>query len=199
MTPTLDTVLNIVVRFTSLTHLLNNDNNTDTGDIKLIKHSPYFSETDFQRLQFGKGRLRIMSLNSQSINAKFDELRLFKNRINKVEEIGVVCLQETWTSENEDIRLFQLPNYKLFHKGKKCCNHGGLFMYVHERFDVEPLDLAFVCTKWEGHCVKISQTEPYIRLSNIWTQILTENGVFHISKPIPRLFELFPQHSCQVV
>ena len=119
--------------------------------------------TDFQRLQFGKGRLSIMSLNSQSINAKFDELRLFINRINTVEEIGVVCLQETWTSENEDIRLFQLPNYKLFHKGKKCCNHGGLFMYVHERFDVEPLDLAFACTKWEGHCVKITQTEPYIK------------------------------------
>ena len=31
------------------------------------------------------------------------------------------------------------------------------------------------------------------------TQISTENGVFHISKPIPRSFELFPQHSCQVV
>ena len=104
-----------------------------------------------------------MSLNSQSINAKFDELRLFINRINKVEEIGVVCLQETWTSEKKDIRLFQLPNYKLFHKGKKCCNQGGLFMYVHERFEVEPLDLAFLCTKWEGHCVKISQTEPYIK------------------------------------
>ena len=82
-------------KFTSLTHLLNNDNNTDTGDIELIKHSPYFSETDFQRLQFGKGRLSIMSLNSQSINAKLDEIRLFINRINKVEEIGVVCLQET--------------------------------------------------------------------------------------------------------
>ena len=25
-----------------------------------------------------------------------------------------------------------------------------------------------------------------------------ENGVFHISKPMPRSFELFPQHSCQV-
>ena len=55
-----------------------------------------------------------------------------------------------------------MPNYKLFHKGKKCCNHAGLFMYVYKKFDVEPLDLAFVCTKWEGHCVKISQTEPYI-------------------------------------
>ena len=60
-----------------------------------------------------------MSLNCQSINAKFDEFRLFMNGINTVEEIGVVCLQETWTSETEDINLFHIPNYKLFHKGKK--------------------------------------------------------------------------------
>ena len=29
-------------KFTSLTHLLNNDNNTDTGDLELMKHSLYF-------------------------------------------------------------------------------------------------------------------------------------------------------------
>ena len=104
-----------------------------------------------------------MSLNCQSINAKFGGLQLFINRISKVEEIGVVCLQETWTSENDDIGLFQLPNYKLFHKVKKCCNHGRLIMYMHEGFDVEPLDLAFTCAKWEGFCVKISQSEPYVK------------------------------------
>ena len=104
-----------------------------------------------------------MSLNSQSINAKFDELRLFINYVYKVKKIGVVCLEETWTSENQDICLFQLPNYKQFHKGKKWCNHSGLFMYVHTRFDAGPLNRVFVCTKWEGHCFKISQSEPYIK------------------------------------
>ena len=84
------------------------------------------------------------------------------NSINKVKEIGVVCLQETWTSEIEDISPFYIPNYKLFHKGRKCCKHGGLFTYMHERFDVERLNLIFTTSKWEGHCVKISQTEPFI-------------------------------------
>ena len=32
-----------------------------------------------------------------------------------------------------------------------------------ERFDVEPLDLAFTYTKWEGFCIKISQSEPYVK------------------------------------
>ena len=100
-------------KFTSLTHLLNNDNNTDIGNIELIKHSPYFSETDFQRLQFGKGRLSIMILNSQSINAKFDELRLFMNRINKVEEIGVVSCRKHGLRKMKTFVYFncQIINY----------------------------------------------------------------------------------------
>ena len=39
----------------------------------------------------------------------------------------------------------------------------------------------------------------FLPLYDKWTQILTENGVFYISKPISRSFELFPQRSCQVV
>ena len=49
-----------LTKFTSLTHLLNDDNNTDTCDIELIKHSQYFSETEFQRLQFKNDRLGII-------------------------------------------------------------------------------------------------------------------------------------------
>ena len=77
--------------FTPLTHSLNGDNDADTSEVELIEQSPNCSETDFQSLQTRKSRL---SLNSQSIKAKFDEFRLFLNRINKVDEIRVVCLQE---------------------------------------------------------------------------------------------------------
>ena len=74
-----------------------------------------------------------MSLNCQSINSKFEEFRLFIDRINKVEDIGVVCLQETWTSEKDDVSLFHLPNYKLFHKGKTAVvlvDYSCMFMSV---------------------------------------------------------------------
>ena len=75
----------------------------------------------------------------------------------------MVCLQETCTSENDDVSLFHLPNYKLFHKGKSCSNHGGLFMYVHERFKTTQLNMAFTSTMWEGQCVKITQSQPYAK------------------------------------
>ena len=105
---------------TSLTHLLIDDDSSDTLDINIIKHSPYYSESDFHNLQFRQGNFSIFSLNCQSINAKFDELQLFMDRINRIEEVGVLCLQGTWTSDRDDISFFQLSHYtcKLLNRGK---------------------------------------------------------------------------------
>ena len=147
---------------TSLTHLLNCSDHSELDDIDVINHSPYFTECDFQNLTTSKGTLSIMSLNCQSINAKFDDFQLFIERSNKIGYLSVICLQETWSDNNYDISLYQLPNYNLFHQGKQCSNHGGLFIYVHE-FIVEPINIAFHSTRWEGYCLKITQSRPYVR------------------------------------
>ena len=63
---------------TSLTHLLSDDDSADTIDINIIKHSPYYSESDFHNLQFRKGNLSILSLNCQSIT------QLTKSRLENV-------------------------------------------------------------------------------------------------------------------
>ena len=109
----------------SLTHLLNGDDYEDCGDMEMITHSPYFTESDFHKLHLHKG-----NLNVHGIHAKFDEFRLFISRINKFSPIGAICLQETWTSKEDDISMYQLPNYKLFHQGKICCNHGAYLLKV---------------------------------------------------------------------
>ena len=79
------------------THLLDGNDVTENTGLDFIKHFPYYSEYDYLNIRFGKGKLGIMSLNCQIINSKFEEFRLFIDPINKVEDIGVVCLQETWT------------------------------------------------------------------------------------------------------
>ena len=97
--------------------------------------------------------------------------KCFINRSNERGHLSIICLQETWTDNNCDISLYQLPNYKLFHKGKQCSNHGGLFIYVHEEFNVEPANIAFHSTRWEGFCLKITQTRPYVKhyvIANIY-------------------------------
>ena len=48
-----------------------------------------------------------------------------------------------------------------------CC----LFIYVHEEFIVEPMNIAFHSTRWEGYCLKITQSRPYVRhyvIANIY-------------------------------
>ena len=148
-------------------HLLNCSDHSVLDDIDVINHSPYFTECDFQNLITSKGTLSIMSLNCQSINAKFDDFQLFIERSNKIGHLSVICLQETWTDNNCDISLYQLPNYSLLYQGKQCSNHGGFFIYVHEEFIVEPINIAFHSTRWEGYCLKITQSRPYV-IANIY-------------------------------
>ena len=56
---------------TSLTHLLNENDNMDSDNIEAIEHSPYYSEADIQNLLKLNKTFSFMSLNWQSINAKF--------------------------------------------------------------------------------------------------------------------------------
>ena len=71
------------IKINIITHLLNENDNMDSDNIEVIEHSPYYSEADFQNMLKLNGTLIIMSLNCQSINAKFDEVQLFIDRINK--------------------------------------------------------------------------------------------------------------------
>ena len=80
----------------SLTHILN-VNNTDTSvDQKIIQYS-----------------------NIQSINAKFDQLRIILEGLERQNcEFSAICLQETWLSEASDISLLALANKIFFLKVK---------------------------------------------------------------------------------
>ena len=49
----------------------------------------------------------ILSLNIQSIGAKFDHF-------------NAICLQETWLSHKSDTSLYNIPGYQLIHKGRSC-------------------------------------------------------------------------------
>ena len=76
----------------SLTHLLNNEGSIDDEeDISVIKHSSYHTITDFENIKLAVGSLNIMSLNCQSINAKFNELQIIVENL-KNNPVSVICL-----------------------------------------------------------------------------------------------------------
>ena len=83
----------------------------------------------------------ILSINIQSIGAKFNNLLAFLSILKeKGILIDIINLQETWLSqkwldEPDNIHLYAIPGYKLLSKGKVCCAHGGLFTYVRDIYD----------------------------------------------------------------
>ena len=83
----------------------------------------------------------IISLNAQSINAKFDEFQIAINAINKKQQINVICIQESWLSSECSTKLFELSEHQLISKGKYCSNHGGLLIYVHNDYLWEPITI----------------------------------------------------------
>ena len=69
---------------------------------------------------------------------------------------GVICLQESWTSDDSDLPLLQLPGYQLIHQGSKCTKHGGLITYLDENYSSKTRNLYTSSDIWEGLFIDIS-------------------------------------------
>ena len=121
----------------NLTDLLGNDDATEV--VTQVKLSPYVDMHELSKKLFtAKSNFSIISLNAQSINAKFDEFQIAINAINKMQQISVICIQESWLSSECSTKLIELSEYQLISKGKYCSNHGGLLIYVHNDYLWEP-------------------------------------------------------------
>ena len=77
----------------SLAHILNVDNTDDAEEINIIKHSPYFDQENFIKILKEKNKkITVPSLNIQSINAKFDQLKILLHLIQENNcHISVIC------------------------------------------------------------------------------------------------------------
>ena len=77
----------VFTRTNSLTQLLENDN--DRGDFGKIEISPYIDiEALGENIYESKSKLSVLSLNIQSINAKFDKFKIAIDQLNSKQPIG---------------------------------------------------------------------------------------------------------------
>ena len=81
----------------SLKHLLD-DSEEEFDTISASTYSDVNSLADL--MSSNNSNFSILSLNVQSINARFDELKITIEHINQVHTISVICIQESWL-ENE--------------------------------------------------------------------------------------------------
>ena len=90
------------------------------NEITLIEHSKYYNDVEFKNvLQNANSKISMLSLNCQSISAKFDKLKLFLADVNTECSISVICIQESWAHEDIEMSQFLLPNYSLIIENRR--------------------------------------------------------------------------------
>ena len=136
---------------TSLIHLLNRHDDEDSDEMHVLKHSPYYSEHKFTNLLENKAGLCILDLNIANIFTKFDELESFVDRVNILNPISAICLNECWIKENSNLSAVQLQHYNMFYKRGDRVGHGhcGLIIYVHEQFMCTEISIDQTSTDWD--------------------------------------------------
>ena len=144
----------------SLSHLLDTISPDMEDESNIIEQSKYFDDADFKdALQQYNKNVSILSLNCQSINAKYDKLKLFLDEVNTYNPISIICIQESWCQDEIDIKCFSLPNYTLINSYRQLTAHGGLIMYVHDDFAFneinEKLPITHTSTLFESLFIEV--------------------------------------------
>ena len=125
--------------------------------VSICSESPYIEmEHVSAYMEKFKKHFTVLDINIQSINAKFDSFITFLNDLSDSNiYFSAICIQETWL-KSLNITCFKIPHYNMFTLQPTCTSHGGLIIYVHEKFQVKELDLYKESTLWEGIFLELS-------------------------------------------
>ena len=105
------------------------------NEVDLVQPSKYYDDQNFKiELNIINNRLCLLSLNCQSINAKYKKLKMCLDDVNAQHLISVICIQESLAHEEMDMKYFSLPNYSLINANRRLNLHGGLIIYIHDDF-----------------------------------------------------------------
>lgn len=116
-----------------------NDINDNPMELMDISNGYHDTENVLQEITKSQKsfKLKIMHLNIQGLQSKFDALKLLLTNV-KI-EFDVILLCETFLKDiNAD--NFQIPGYNLIFKNRKTIAHGGVAMYIKDNLRFVPRD-----------------------------------------------------------
>ena len=147
-------------------------------DLSNFKLSSYFDlDSISEAILPNDQKFKVLSINIQSINAKFDSLTSFLQLLSDKNIIfDSVLLQETWLTQSQvsdpkNIALYQIPGYNLIPQGKICCGHGGLFTYVRDIYKCSsPRPLYHNSNVYEALYIDVTceNIQPKITIGNVY-------------------------------
>ena len=137
----------------SFTHMLNTEN---SDELNVIRYSPYITDDLLLQSRENCKRLSIVSLNCQSLHAKFDYIRLLIDKFMKNDcPLQAICLQETWFSPETDLSLYIIPGYHMISTGRYASNHGGLVIYLNKKWEYKLKSDVTESKLWERQIIEI--------------------------------------------
>ena len=84
-------------------------------------------------------------------------MEIFIEELNTINfKFNVICLQESWKTDNSDLSQIQLPGYHCIIQGTRCSEKGGLVIYIDTRFKYEVLINLNEYEYWEGQIIKVT-------------------------------------------
>ena len=132
------------------------DNIIDPSDesdeeMTLMIPSQYYTVDNLPVEISHSGKFNVISLNAQSINAKFDS-RLILLEIARQQNITihVICIQESWLDENCDLSLYQIEGLIRISQGKRRSSRGGLMTHVNSQYNTSVIDVKNDSPIWES-------------------------------------------------
>ena len=134
-------------------------------------------------LKSKKDLFTVLSLNAQSLNAKFNKIScILQDLQNCGFEFSAICIQATWFEKDANVAPFELPNYTLIWQPYTTTKHGGLACYVHKKFHCDIRKNDIESRIWEGQFIDISGNNltKTITLGNIYKPPKNNNSVENI-------------------
>lgn len=150
----------------SLVNILEDETDTITEEINFLNHSYYISQGDLVKNIKKLEGVTILSLNIQSLSAKFNELCLLLKSLEH--RVDIICLQETWCMKMSQYNLFKLSNYELVGACCKSSKHGGLATYIHTDFNYEVINVGTHSNLWESQFIEVNRTNKKSKKNFDW-------------------------------
>ena len=129
-----------------------------------------------------KDKFCLLSMNVQSLRAKFDQLQsILQNLKHKSLFFDCVCLQETWLSENDNYSLFNIDGYTLIKKDLEdsCSKHGGLLIYIKNDYPINNIEIISNKITFEGLVLKTKLNDKIITIVNIYRPPSNVNRLYN--------------------
>ena len=148
----------LIFSMASLIDVLNRDDELNCEESPdVIRPSPYTDITSATEiLSCRQNTFTILSINCQSLHAKFNELVAYLELyLEYSSQFSVICIQESWLTEQSDLLLLRINGYTLIINENPCSIHGGTAIYIRDTYEFTVLSMERNLGIWDGLFLEI--------------------------------------------